>query len=156
MRILVVGLLLAAFSGCATKPFVVADASAYASQGSIYDGQATVYVMRDTSGAGMAWPANVRLDGVQKGSLRRETYVRFAATPGRHDILAHWNRLSALREVAFNSDFKSGKTYYVVIGTSFAAYAGIMQIGTNLGLVKPSVGAQLVATYHDRTPGAGQ
>lgn len=156
MRFLVVGLLLAALCGCATKPFAVADASPYASQGSIYDGQATVYVMRDTSRAGMAWPVNVRLDGVQKGSLRRETYVRFAATPGRHDVLAHWNRLSALGEVAFNSNFESGKTYYVVIGTDFAAYGSIMEVGTSLGLVKPSVGAQLVATYQDWTPSAGK
>jgi len=155
MRLLVIAMLAAILCGCATKPFVIADASPYAAQGSVYKDQATVYVMRGMGRAGIAWPVNVKLDGGEKGSLRRGTYVRLAVAPGRHDILAHWNPLSTIHEVAINSDFQPDKTYYFVIDTSFfSSYgSGVMTAG-GIGIEEPSTGARRVALYEDWTPDA--
>src|SRR5689334_22350746 len=103
------GLLLILLCGCAIKPFVLPDSSRFAETGTAYEGQATVYVMRDISGAGMAWPINIKLDGTQKGSLRRETYIHFPVHPGRHIIDGHWNSLSGLPNVALSVDLEAGK-----------------------------------------------
>ncbi|EIL91269.1 DUF2846 domain-containing protein [Rhodanobacter spathiphylli] len=155
MRLLVIAMLAAIVCGCATKPLVIADASPYASQGSVYKGQATVYVARGMGRAGVAWPVHVKLDGVEEGSLQRGTYVRLAVAPGRHDILAHWNPLSTIHEAAINSAFQADETYYFVIDTSmFSSYgAGVINIG-GIGIEESSTGAQRVALYEDWTPNA--
>lgn len=152
MRLLGIAMLAATLCGCATKPFVIADASPYASQGSVYRGQATVYVTRGMGRAGVAWPVHVKLDGVEEGSLRRGTYVRLAVAPGRHDILAHWNPLSTIHEAAINSAFRADRTYYFIIDTMFSSYgAGVITTG-GIGIEESSMGAQRVAHYEDWTP----
>jgi hypothetical protein len=152
MRFFAVCVLLASICGCAPKPFVIQDSARFASAGTRFNGQATVYVMRDASGAFMAWPINILLDQKEVGSLRRETYTRFAVASGRHDVVAHWNPLSGLPDVAVNSEFEAGQTYYFVFGTSFGVAGPFMQYGTSLGPVDPRLGAELAGKYDDWTP----
>jgi len=157
MKVVVAGGLALALCGCVTTtPHVLGDSSRFASEGTAFDGQATVYVMRDLSGAGMAWPVSIKLDSVEKGSVRRETYVRFAAAPGRHDILADWNSLSGLPDIAINGEFVAGKTYYFVLGTSFNTTGKMMQFGTGFGPIDPRLGANLAGKYEDWTPGKSE
>lgn len=79
---------------------------------------------------GSLGPPMSLLDGVAKGVLFRGSYPRFAVAPGRHIVLAHWSRLlSAIPEVAVDSDFEAGKTCYFVVSND-----------TTVGAVRSSSG----------------
>ena len=139
--------------GCAAKPFLVADSGKYAATGTSFENQATAYVMRDSSYAFIAWPINVLLDGEEVGSLRRETYTRFAVSPGRHVITAHWNPISGLPDVALDIQFDAGRTYYFGFGTNFGIGYNTMTYSANLNPMNPELGARAVGRYEDWTPG---
>ncbi len=94
MRFILSALVLASLMACASKPIFISDSGRHAIDGSIYSGQATVYVIRDSSSSGAVWPIAIKLDGEDKGSLSRESFVHFPAAPGRHDIWAHWNPIN--------------------------------------------------------------
>lgn len=153
MRCVVIGGMLAMLCGCAPKPLMIKDSSRFAAEGTAFEGQATVYVMRDLSGVGIKWPVNVQFDGVQEGTLRRASYTRFPAQPGRHVIVAHWNHLlTADPDVAVSVDFEAGKTYYFAIGSSTDISGMGVVYGSGLGALPPGKGAELAREYNDRTP----
>ena len=155
MRLVILSGLLITLCGCATKPFMINDSSRFAAPGSAFDGQATLYVMRDSSGVGIKWPTHIDLDGVEKGTILREGYMRLAVSPGRHVITGHWNFLSTLPAIAVSSDFKAGNTYYFDVGNDTGdAGAGIVY-EVSLNPVNPAVGAEMVDKYEDETPGTG-
>lgn len=141
-----------ALGGCATTPHRLTNAVQLAADGSAFAGKATVYVLRDSSGSGMAWPVTVKMDGISQGSIRRETYVWFGVTPGRHDLLASWPALSGEPDVAVNAEFLAGKTYYFVFGTSFGIAGRAMRLGAGLGQIDVANATQRLRTYVDRNP----
>lgn len=157
-RVLLALACFAALGGCATTPSQpFGDTEGLAADGSAYDGQATVYVLRDSSGSGALWSVNVSTDGVMHGSVRRESYVRFGIAPGRHDLLVAWPKLSgAAPDVAVNAEFRAGKTYYFVFSTSFDIHfnssGGVMDVGATLRQVPDADAKGRMRTYSDRTP----
>lgn len=140
--------------GCAAKPFVVTQPSRYSAPGSAYDGQATVYVIRNLrAGPGIRWPVHAQLDGVDEGrSLRRGDFTRFAVPAGQHLITAHWNHLlTAQPDISVSSVFQPGKTYYFSIGTDVGMTNGRTGMASLLNPVAPDHGIQLVKAFHDRS-----
>lgn len=105
-------------SACAVEPHNMPAMELFAAEGSVYEGQATVYVMRDESGAGQAWPVTVKLDDMEEGSIRRETYVKFGVPEGDHVVLAGWPPFVGGQDVAVKGDFVAGKTYYLLFWTT--------------------------------------
>jgi hypothetical protein len=147
MRFILSALVLASLMACASKPIFISDSGRHAIDGSIYSGQATVYVIRDSSSSGAVWPITIKLDGEEKGSLSREAFVHFPAAPGRHDIWAHWNPLSGEPDVTVNAEFEGNKTYYFLFSTSFLFGGAVMQSRASLGLVDRSTGEAMTSRY---------
>lgn len=157
MKIVVLACVLVALCGCAPKPFVISDSSRFAAPYSTFPGNATIYVLRDLSGVGIKWPVHIQLDGAKEGTLRRGSYTRFAASPGHHVIRGHFTHIfgGATPDVAVAGDFDAGETYYFVIGSSTEmGYPGVI-FGSNVRLVMPRLGADLVRKYNNRTPDPG-
>ena len=151
MRLILTALVSGSLMACAaSKPIFISDSGRHAIDGSIYSGQATVYVIRDGSELGAVWSVSVKLDGEERGSLRTESFVRFPVTPGRHDLLAHWPPLwSGQPDVAVNAEFDADKTYYFVFSTSLALSGGLER-RTSLGLVDRSTGEAMTNRYKSR------
>lgn len=158
MRLVALVFLIVALCGCATKPLVISDSSRFAAEGSAFEGRATAYVIRDLEDApGIHWPTHAMLDGVEKGVLFRGSYTRFAVAPGRHVVVAHWNRaLSSIPEVAVDSDFETGKTYYFVVSNDIPVGVGWIEFQSFLRLADPRAGARMVRRFDDRTPAAAK
>jgi hypothetical protein len=151
MRLILSVLVSGSLMACAaSKPIFISDSSRHAIDGSIYSGQATVYVIRDGSEMGGVWPISIKLDGEERGSLRTESFVHFSVTPGRHDIWARWPPLwSGQPDVAVNVEFEGDKTYYFVFSTSLLLSGGLER-RSSLGLVDRSTGEAMTSRYKSR------
>jgi len=151
MRVILSALVSGALMACAaSKPIFISDSGRHAIDGSIYSGQATVYVIRDASQMGAVWPISIKLDGEERGSLRTESFIHFPVTPGRHDLWVHWPPLlSGQPDVAVNAEFEGDKTYYFVFSTSFL-WSGSLERRSSLGLVDRSTGEAMTNRYKSR------
>jgi hypothetical protein len=157
MRLILSALVLGSLMACAaSKPIFISDSGRHAIDGSIYDGQATVYVIRDSSEMGAVWPISIKLDGEERASLPTESFVHFPARPGRHDILAHWPPLwSGQPDVAVNVELEGDKTYYFVFSTSLLLGGGLER-RSSLGLVDRSTGEAMTNRYKSREVATGR
>jgi hypothetical protein len=154
MKLLAVSGLLSivCLTGCASLPPspVAVDAEYLAADGTEYDGKATVYVLRDSTGSGAAYAVEVALDKSSQGSIRRETFVKFGATTGHHDIYATWPLITGEPSVAINADLIAGKTYYFLFSTSFGHSGTMMIAGAKLGPISVDNAKQRLLTYEAR------
>ena len=153
MNRICMGLALAvALSGCVTRaPHVIAETSVGAENGSAFDGQATFYVFRGDSFYASAWPTNFGLDGIEKASLRRNAFARFAVPAGRHVLATHWNPLAAQPGLQLSGSFEAGRTYYFRCDAHFVGPANPTQFAFSLEMVSPSRGHQLISAGEDWT-----
>ena len=156
MRLVLTAAGLLALSGCvSTKPFYISDSARYAVDGGLYPGKATVYVIRDGSFPGAAWPITAKLDGADQATLRRETFAQFASPPGRREIFMHWNPLAGEPDVAINVELQADKTYYFAFSTSLAYMGRYSQWGAQLRQVDRSTGEAMTNAFKNRdTAGA--
>ena len=151
MRLVLAVLGLLALSACAdTKPYYISDSARYAVAGGLYPGKATVYVIRDGSFPGAAWPITAKLDGADQATLRRETFAQFASTPGRREILMHWNPLAGEPDVAINVELQADKTYYFAFSTSLAQLGRYQRWGAELRQVDRSTGEAMTTSFKTR------
>ena len=110
--LLVVAILL---SGCMPpKQFVMESPDRLASDGSDYQGKATLYVFRENNFANGAWSLEVKVDDVCRTSLRAGTYASFPVEPGKRQILYHWldGGLSMFSDMQVEVEMVPDKTYY--------------------------------------------
>jgi hypothetical protein len=151
MRMVLAAFGLLVLGGCvATKPYYVSDSARYAVAGGLYPGKATVYVIRDGSFPGAAWPITVKLDGADQVTLRRETFAQFASVPGRREMLMHWNPLAGEPDVAINVELQADKTYYFAFSTSLAWMGRYSEWGAQLRQVDRSTGEAMTNAFKNR------
>lgn len=140
-----------ALTACATAPVPKPiQTELLAVDGSEFDAQAAVYVLRDDSASGMVYSIDVGVDGASKGSIRRETYVKFPVAPGAHDLSATWPWGSGEPNVAIHGNFAPGKTYYFLFSPSFADNGVAFRFGARLGAIPAEKAQQLLRTYERR------
>jgi len=145
----IVSLSLSACASLPPKPVPV-DAGRFAADGSEFDGNATVYVMRDDNLSGAAYSVDVALDKTSQGSIRRETYVKFPAPSGHHDLYATWPMITGEPSVAVSVDLAAGKTYYFRFSPNFGVAPDGMIFSARLGPIRAADAVPLLAKYEVR------
>lgn len=124
--------------------------SRLAAEGSRSEGKATVYFLRDGSGALGVWSLGVKVDKSPVGSVRRKTYVRFDVAPGEHDLMASWPLLSGGVDLAIKADFEPDRTYYFVFGSDMESGQAYRFI-SNLSQIDQDAAAPLLSEYKEQT-----
>jgi hypothetical protein len=126
-----IALLSTGLIGCAVQTQYISNSDRGAEPGSLEAGAATVYIAR--TNAVLVWEVMVKVDGVERGTLSKLSFLHFITPPGRHDILLHWNPVSLMPDTPVNVELKADKTYY------FELDAGVMR------MVDRSTGEAMIA-----------
>jgi hypothetical protein len=119
-------------------------------KGSEFAAQAAVYVLRDDDGSGSVYSVEVAVDGASKGSIRRETYVKFPVQQGPHDLSTTWPWGSGEPNVAIHGDFMAGSTYYFLFSPSFEDKGLAYRFGARLSAISADKAQELLRTYQLR------
>ena len=135
-----------ALSGCATKPFEVKDATRLAAAGSITDGSATVYILRDSPGPGLLYPANIHVDEQSKGWLGRNTYVHFDVSPGTHELRVGWPAwmMTSAKDIAVRASFEPNRTYYFLFDQVASSYGPGFVATTHIGQISLETATSMI------------
>jgi len=109
MRILtiVLALVAAALTGCASVPMASMEADTSAKQFRPAGGMANIYLYRNET-FGAAVTMTVSLDGKVMGRTGPQTYFLWTVAPGRHDIASHTENTAKI-----TVDAKAGRNHYV-------------------------------------------
>lgn len=128
-----------ALTGCITHTATFADADRLAENVSVNPGQATVYVLRDSGRVQAMYPFAVALDKDEKGSIRRERYLAFAAAPGEHAVVISCPISCAMPAHTIQFTARAGKSYYFVFQSDMginSLIGGGLQITTQTGIAQ--------------------
>ncbi len=107
MLVVLIALVSALLSGCASVPMATPDADASAKRFQPRPGMANIYLYRnETFGAAIAM--TVSLDGRIMGRTGPQTYFLWEVEPGRHEIQSHTENLSRI-----TIDAQPDRNYYV-------------------------------------------
>jgi hypothetical protein len=104
---LMILIVLAALSACASRPLADADTDALAKLMRPVEGKAVIYVFRNETYSA-PWPVRLTLDGKNMGSTDANTYFRWSVEPGQHIIATH-----AENNEGLVLETEAGKVYYV-------------------------------------------
>ncbi|PUA27201.1 MAG: hypothetical protein B0W54_20495 [Cellvibrio sp. 79] len=137
-------------SGCAnTAPIQRwADVDRFSSNKTQFEGNATIYVFRDTSKAGAMMPFLITLDKESIGSIRRERYLAFPAAAGTHILGIDCPYTCDIPDIRIDADFTAGKSYYFVVqpDISFNVPSSI-RMTTHVNQVDQSYAERLISSY---------
>lgn len=137
-----------AITGCARVHTVtLPQADRLAAGETKFHDRATIYVMRGSSRAGVMWPFPVQLDQAKVGSLRREEYVAFPASPGTHSLSITCASLCELPGINLNLEVTAGKTYFFIVDASGVAAAGALRVSSQVTQLSKQAAQRLLATY---------
>ena len=109
---------------------------------------ATIYVFRGSSRAGVMCSLPVTLDQAKIGSLRREEYLAFPASPGAHDLSVVRPTLCGIPGLKLNFNVAAGKTYYFMVQPDMTfGGGGTAMSTTQVTQIDKRVADRLLATY---------
>lgn len=129
-------LLCFALAGCRTPTAIFAEPDRLAADTSVYPGQATVHVLRGSGRLQAMYAFPVAIDKEKVGSIRRERYLVFPASPGAHAITIACPISCAMSTHTVKFNATAGKSYYFL-------FEGDLSIGQAVGGLKVSTQAAI-------------
>lgn len=109
---------------------------------------ATIYVFRGSSRAGVMCSQPVTLDQAKIGSLRREEYLAFPASPGAHDLGVTRPVLCSRPALKLNLNVAAGKTYYFIFEPDMVfGGGGSATSSSQITQIDKRAADRLLATY---------
>jgi hypothetical protein len=138
-----------ALSGCATKPFDMKDATRLAAAGSVTNGSATVYILRDSPGPGLLYPAKIQVDEQSKGWLGRKAYVHFDVSPGMHELRVGWPAwmMTGAKDIAVRTSFEPNRTYYFLFDEVASGYGQGLMATTRIAQISLDTAASMIKGF---------
>lgn len=154
--VLVLAMLAVSIAGCSRiKTVTVSQPDRLAANESRFHDSATIYVFRGSSRAGVMWSFPVKMDQARIGSIRREEYLVFPASPGSHWLEVTCASLCELPGFKLNLEVAAGKSYYFVVDPEMTLGGSIMTMSSQITQIDKRSADRLLATY-DASDVSGQ
>jgi len=151
MKVLIVlvwAMLVMSIAGCSpVKTVSIPQPDRLAANESQFRDSATIYVFRGSSRAGVMWSFPVTMDDSKIGSIRREEYLAFRASPGSHWLEVSCPSICHLPALKLNFAVTAGKSYYFVIDPDTAFGASIVTMTNRVTQIDKKAAAPLLVTY---------
>jgi hypothetical protein len=153
LRSVIIASLMAMLCSCSTAPVTIKlpEVEQYASSGSKFEGESTVYIFRGASRGGWSYPLRVSLGKTKIGSIGKETYLVFPVAEGTQLISIDCPYDCAMPDIKVNADLKAGRTYYFVVESDLhvGLALGSMQTRSTVGVlqVEEPYALRLLDTY---------
>ena len=147
-RLLIVVLISFSIVGCSNVSTIkIAEPDKYAAAQSQFPNQATVYIFRGASKAAQIWPFPVSLDGKKIGTVRREQYLIFPASAGKHLIGMTCPSICEVPSILADVDLSEGKSYYFMIEPIINHGYNTITMFSTLKQVDKKFAENLIETY---------
>lgn len=143
---LLVGVLVALLTGCASVPMASLDKDAKAKDYSTDPSKASLFIYRNET-FGAAIPVTVSVNGKTLGQTAAMTYFRLNLSPGKYTINSHAENVSMLDLI-----LEAGKNYFVwqeIKMGMWSAGSKLQQVGESIGRAGVSESKLIASSFSD-------